>query len=174
MRVYLLCTLLAFWAAVPLFAQDTNFATGPQYLANYGSPMFARSLSTPTLSLGGPPLETGASNATGGLIAGAENRIVPQSQPDAPPAVNLFPIYYGEPQSSVIEISFAETPGEAALSALPASILDTGVWQTTTAEVLPGQGVGVTVGEAAVQNKARAGHANHVYTNTDIDRLHGG
>jgi len=178
MRILFLCTLsftlLAVSAAMPMLAQDTKFPSGPQYLANSGSPMFARSLSTPSLSLEGAPLETGASNATGGLIAGAEDHIVPQSQPDAPPTVNLLPIYYGEPQASVIEISLSETPAASApTSEIPARILDTGVWQTSSAQEVRSQGFGPTVADAAAQNKATAGHANRVYTNADIDRLHG-
>jgi hypothetical protein len=36
-------------------AQDTNFAAGPQYLINYGSPLFLHSIETPSLSLSTPP-----------------------------------------------------------------------------------------------------------------------
>ena len=173
MRVFLFCTLLAFAAVGSVLAQDTNFATGPQYL-NYGSPLFARSLTTPTLSLDGPPLEMGANNATAGLIAGAENRIVTQSQSDTPPAVNLFPIYYGAPEASVVEISFSESTSVLLWpSELPASLLDTGVSQSTSAQTLRGRGYGVTLAEAAAHSKATAAHASRVYTNADIDRLHG-
>jgi hypothetical protein len=162
------CTLLVLSALGTAFAQDTNFATGPQYLMNHGSPFFARSISTPSLSLAGPPLEVGATNATEGLVAGADNR-TPSSrrQPD----VNLFPVYYGAPPASVIEISFPEY-SEPSKGGLPASILDTGVWQMTTAQALRERGYGVTLPEAAAYGKAQIRHATRVYTNADIDRLH--
>ena len=35
-------------------AQDTNFPAGPQYLITFDSPMFARPLATPSLSLNAP------------------------------------------------------------------------------------------------------------------------
>jgi hypothetical protein len=96
-------TLLLLSASGTAFGQDTNFASGPQYLMQ-GSPLFARSISTPSLPLTGPPLDVGASNATENLIAGADNQT---AVPPRPPDVNLFPIYYGETQASVIEISSA-------------------------------------------------------------------
>lgn len=47
MRQTLLFSLLVF--AVPIFAQDTNFPLGPQYLAN-GPSLFLRPIATPSLS----------------------------------------------------------------------------------------------------------------------------
>jgi hypothetical protein len=173
MRIPFVCTLLVFSAIGLSVGQDTNFATGPQYLMTFGSPYFARPISTPSISLAGPPLDVGASNATEGLVAGAENRIVPESQPDVPPVVNLFPIYYGEPAASVIEISFSEYGSELPTRELPASILDTGVLQATTVQALRERGYGVTVAEAASRSKATARHAPRIYTNDDIDRMHG-
>jgi hypothetical protein len=151
--------------------QDTNFATGPQYLMNYGptnpgSPLFAQPISTPSLSLAGPPLDVGASNATESLVAGADNQTASRQ---FEPAADLFPIYYGAPAASVIEIS---SPSEAPSNELPASILDTGVWRITTAQALRERGYGVTLGEAAAQSKAHMGHATHIYTDADIARLH--
>lgn len=161
------CTLLVLSALGMAFGQDTNFATGPQYLA-YGSPLFARPISTPSLSLSGPPLGAGASNATEGLVAGADIQ-TPALQRHAD--ANLFPIYYGAPRASVIEISF---PAEPSSMWLPASILDTGVWQITTAQAREGRGYAVTLVEAAAHGKAHARHATRVYTNDDIARLHSG
>jgi hypothetical protein len=169
MRVSFCCALAVLSAATLVFGQDTNFASGPQYLMN-GSPLFARSISTPSLSLAGPPLETGASNATVRLIAGADNQTA-SPQPAAEP--NLFTIYYGGRPTSVIEISFAE-PSSGSLTEVPASILDTGVSQVTTAQALRQRGYGVTMGGAAAYVKANSGHATRVYTNADIDRLRGG
>jgi len=173
MRVCVGCTLLVLSALGVSFAQDTNFATGPQYLLSQGSPFFARSISTPSLSLSGPALEVGASNATEGLSAGAENRGASLFQPDALPKVDFFSIYYGAPRVSVIEISFPESSGgSSSLIGIPPSIVEAGVWEMTTAQALHDRGYGVTLVEAAAYEKAHTGHATHIYTNADIDRLH--
>src|SRR6202035_701944 len=122
MRVPLFCTLLILSALGMAFGQDTNFAQGPQYLMNQGSPLLARPISTPSLSLNGPSLEVGASNATADLTAGAGSQNVVPPSPDRLPAVNLFPIYYGEPPISVIEISFPQASAESSTPLnLPAS-----------------------------------------------------
>jgi len=171
MRVSLLCTLsgtlLVLSALGMAFGQDTNFPTGPQYLMQ-GSPLFARPISTPSLSLSGQSLEAGASNSTGSLAAGADNETAaPQPHQDA----DLLPIYYGVTRTSVIEISY---PSEPSSNQLPASILDTGVWRLTTAQALRERGYGVTLAEAAAYGKSQARHATRIYSNADIDRLHGG
>jgi hypothetical protein len=156
--------------------QDTNFSSGPQYLLNSdqtknGSVFFARPISTPSMSLAGPPLIIGASNATASLVAGAGNQNVLRPTPDALPNLDLLPVYYGAPPSGVILISFASEPSA---NQLPASVLDTGVWQMTTATALRERGYGVTLVEAAAHGKAQTRHANRIYTNADIDRLHSG
>ena len=164
------------WMIILMFAvgvaaaQDTNFPTGPQYLL-IGSPLFARPISTPTLSLAqmDAPLEVGASNATANLVPGADNEtfaVLPQ--PFQPP--NLLPIYYGVPETNVIEISFRENEEE---TELPASILGTGTVDTTTAQALRERGYGVTLGEAAAFSKSHIRKSRRVYTNQDIERLHG-
>jgi hypothetical protein len=169
MRVSSLCALLVLSTATFVAGQDTDFASGPQYLMN-GSLLFARPLSTPSLSLAGPALEMGASSATDGLTVGADNQ-TPSPQPFTEP--NLFPIYYGRPSTSVIEISFAET-SFAYPTELPASILDTGVSQVTTLQAIRERGHGETLEGAAAYVKTIAGGAARVYTNADIDRLRGG
>lgn len=164
-------TLLTLATIGTAFGQDTNFATGPQYLV-IGSPIFARPISTPSLSLSGPALEAGASSATTGLTTGAGIRTVPPPSADALPAVNFFPIYYGPRPVSVIEISsssFQASPRE-----LPPSLLDSGVWQVTSAQILRERGYGVPLPEAAAYQKSQARHAPRVYTNADLERLHGG
>ena len=173
MRVAYVFTLLIFSAAVLVTGQDTNFGQGPQYLMN-GSPVFARPISTPSIALEGPPLEVGASNATGVLIAGAQNKTVLPPADGALPSINLFPIYYGGAPMSIIDNSSAEPSSEVSLTELPASLLDTGVSQMTTAQALRDRGYGVTLGGTAVYEKAHAARATHVYTNADIDRLHEG
>ncbi|MGA8274254.1 MAG: hypothetical protein WB919_22030 [Candidatus Sulfotelmatobacter sp.] len=168
MRISFCCIAIVF-ALGSAFGQETNFANGPQYLMTSGSPLFARSLSTPSISLSGPPLETGADTATGDLIAGAENRTALPPSAVALPQVDLFPIYYGGAPVSFIEVSMSEAPSQPNL---PASILDTGVWQLTTVQALLELGYGETLVEAAGFNKARMKHATRTYTNADVDRLH--
>jgi hypothetical protein len=158
------------------FGQDTNFSSGPQYLMNSdltknGSLFFARPISTPSISLAEPTLEVGASDATSTLITGAGNQNVLPPTPDALPKMDLLPIFYGPPPARVIEIS---SPSEPSANQLPSSILDVGVWQMTTAKALREHGYGVTLVEAAAYGKAQTRHANRVYTNADIDRLHNG
>jgi len=84
--------------------------------------------------------------------------------------VNFFSFYYGAPY--VIEISFNEE--SSSRRELPASILDPGVWQITTPQALRERGFGVTLPEAAAYGKSHPRHSTHVYTNADIDRVHGG
>jgi hypothetical protein len=180
MRVSL-CSMLFLLSTLGIaFGQDTNFSSGPQYLLN-GSPLFARSISTPSITLTDAPLQVGASNATGVLIAGAGNQTVLPPAPDAPPMMDLFPIYYGPHQPSVIEISFASdlysnqvSSNELSKTELPESILDTGVSEITTVETLHARGYGLSVVEGAAYGKVHMRHANRVYTNADIDRLHSG
>lgn len=170
MRFSLGCAVMVLSVLAIAFGQDTNFPTGPQYLMN-GSSSFARPISTPSISLTSPPLEVGASNATGVLIAGADNQTVLPPTRVALPTIDLFPIYYGTPAASVIEISF---PSEPTANQLSADILDTGVWQMTTPQALRERGYGVTPADAALYSKAHTHHANRVYTNADIDQLHRG
>jgi hypothetical protein len=85
----------------------------------------------------------------------------PQNQPD------LLPIYYGYPMPSVIELVSTE-PKE-----LPPSIVDTGVGGMTNVQSLRERGYGVTLGQTASFWKSHAPHATRVYTNADIERLHG-
>jgi hypothetical protein len=169
------CTLLVLSTQGVALSQDTNFATGPQYLMNYGSPLLAHPISTPSLSLSGPPIEMGASNATGVLSAGAADQNVAPPSPDALPKIDLFPIFYGGPVGENSEMSFSYSAGPSSLSVeIPPSISDSGVSQITTAQTLRERGYGITLGEAAAAGKTRARHANHIYTNDDIARLHGG
>ena len=153
------------------FAQGTNFSAGPQYLMTSGSPLFAKSISTPSISLSGPPLEVGADTATGDLLSGAQNQTSLPPSAVALPQVDLFPIYYGGAPVSVVEVSVTE---ESSPANLPTSILDTGVWQLTTVQSLRELGYGETLVEAAAFNKARMKPATRRYTNADVDRLHGG
>src|SRR5260370_27716302 len=104
MRAPFFCARLVLSTAAFVIGQDTNFASVPQYLMN-GSPLFARSISTPSLSLAGPPLDTGASNATEGLTAGADNQT---ASPRPPAEPNLFTIYYGGGATKAPQIKLSQ------------------------------------------------------------------
>lgn len=154
------------------FAQETNFPNGPQYLITFGSPLFARPISTPSMSLTGPSPDVGASDATEVLIPGARNRtVLPPQAVDLPP-VDFLPIYYGYSPVSLIDLLLSNTSSEAQfLNTLTASSLDTGVLQNTTAQSLRERGYGVTLPEAVAHQKERPHPARRVYTNDDIDKL---
>ncbi|MFZ1140503.1 MAG: hypothetical protein WAN76_15075 [Candidatus Sulfotelmatobacter sp.] len=145
-------------------AQDTNFPVGPQYLVTFGSPMFARPIATPTLWLD-VPLPPIPSLPEVGPVIGNQPYI---ENPELQHEVDLFPIYYGYPMPSVVELTSAEPPRE-----LPASIVDVGVAGITNAQSLREQGYGVPLGDTASFWKAHKPHAPRVYTNADVERLHG-
>lgn len=144
-------------------AQDTNFSVGPQYLMNFGSPMFATPIATPSLSLeaplpGIPKLpEIGPAVENQSYVANSELRH----------EADLFPVYYGYQPVSIIEITSAGPPRE-----LPASITDVGVIGMTDAQSLRERGYGVPVGDTASFWKTHKPHAPRVYTNADVQRLH--
>jgi hypothetical protein len=168
------CTLLVIFAFGLASGQDTDFATGPQYLMNSGSSLFARPISTPTMSIPSTPPQVGADNTTGVLVAGAENQTVLPPLAVALPPLNLFPIFYGEREEGVIEISLPSESTEPSIAAiLSPSILDTGVEQIATAEALRDRGYGIPLAEAASRVKAHSHPAGHIYTNADIYRLQG-
>ncbi|MFZ1007877.1 MAG: hypothetical protein WAN65_13635 [Candidatus Sulfotelmatobacter sp.] len=130
-----------------------------------------RSISTPSLSLAGPALEVGASNATGNLNAGAETQTVGVPEAVALPKANLFPIYYGVPAANVIEISFpAASSKSIARTEIPQSILDIGVGRIIEAQDLWESGYGVTLPEAVAYGKVHIRRATRIYTNADIER----
>ncbi len=144
-------------------AQDTNFSVGPQYLVTSGSPLFARPLATPSLSLG-EPLPGIPNLPEIGPAVENQSYVV---NPESPREPNLLPIYYGYPTISVVEITSAEPP-----RGLPASITDVGVTGMTDAQSLRVRGYGVAVGDVASFWKTHKPHAPRVYTNADIQRLH--
>lgn len=144
-------------------AQDTNFPVGPQYLMNFGSPLFAGPIATPSLSLDAPLPGIPKLPAIGPEVVDQSYLGNPELQHQA----NLFPVYYGYPMISVVEITSTDLPRE-----LPASITDVGVIGMTTAESLRERGYGVPIGYAASFWKTHRPHAKRVYTNADIQRLH--
>lgn len=145
-----------------IFAQDTNFSRGPQYLLTNSSRLFAQPIATPMMSLPSPALEIGASDSTEGLEAGAEDATILLQHP-APP--DLLPIYYG--RKWVNEIRRSSTAENVEL---PASLPGEGV-QVTPTQGLIQWGYGPSLAEAAAQGRAQAHHAGRTYTNEDIDRL---
>jgi hypothetical protein len=156
---FLSCLLLAL--AGICVAQDTNFSVGPQYLMNFGSPLFLQPIATPSLSFAALPAIPAPEEAGGNAQSYTANP-QPQNQ------VDLFPIYYGVPDIGVVEITSTEPP-----RLLPESILNYAV-EVTNARSLRERGYGVTIAEAAAFWKANKKRASHVYTNADIARLNGG
>jgi hypothetical protein len=148
--------------------QSTNFSTGPQYLANFGSPLFLRPISTPSLSLGEAP--PAPPESPSGPVAVVEVAPAPPLVPD------LFRVYYGGPEEiapevsepvSEIEISSANVPSE-----LPASIVNVGVVEVLDAGSLRERGYGIDLGDAAAFWKTHKRQVPRVYTNADVDGLH--
>jgi hypothetical protein len=176
MRLAGLFLLSMVFAAVS-FAQDTNFASGPQYLVTTSSPLFLRPIATPSLSLNVAPVNTFA--ATEEEVA-TESPVVSSSVP-AQAQLDLARVYWGDdwvrhvtgqnastnPSESEIEITSPQTT-----PALPASIVEAGVTRITDEPSLRASGYGLTLGEVSAYWKARRS-APRVYTNADIARLHG-
>jgi hypothetical protein len=157
-----LAGLLLLLCAVGATAQDTNFATGPQYLIPPDA-TFLRPISTPSLSLGTPlpplPSEPETSQPVTNQ-AYVEN-------PGLEHQADLFPIYYGYPRVSTIELT---SPEETA--PLPESLTNFGYAAVTDAQSLRELGYGIPLGDAASYQKAHRLHAPRVFTNADIQRLH--
>jgi hypothetical protein len=132
-RICMYCTLIFISAAA--CGQDTNSATGPQYLITTGAPMLARAISTPSLSFPSPPLEVGADIATARLTAGAESQPVLLPPADALSQVDFFDFFCGTPPLSVIEISFAE-PSVRPIAPIPALFGQGWLWEENAGSIL--------------------------------------
>ena len=96
--------LVIFAFAGLAFAQDTNFAVGPQYLITNGSPLTLHSIATPSLSLGeSRPFESTVSpNET------LAEQVA--SVPSAPSNTFLGGVYWGEHKDAEIVARRLETP----------------------------------------------------------------
>jgi hypothetical protein len=125
--------------------------------------VLARPIVPPTLSLDAPLSPIPSLPQIGPVVD--DQPYVPSPEPQNQP--DLLPIYYGYPMPSVIELVSTE-PKE-----LPPSIVDTGVGGMTNVQSLRERGYGVTLGQTASFWKSHAPHATRVYTNADIERLHG-
>lgn len=154
-------------------AQDSNFSVGPQYLMNYGSPMFMRPIATPTLSLSetapvavaAPEASSSSPSATGNS---AESSAIPQPS-------DLASVYWGDHESATAVETGAliEVSGTAPPTNLPASIFNSGVQETVDAQTLRERGVGVSVSEASAFWKGHRPRAVRVFTNRDVEKFHG-
>jgi len=157
MRLASLSCLLIVLAGVSA-AQETNFPAGPQYLMTSGSPLLAQPIATPSLSFDSGLPSFQSLPQIGPVVENQPFTANPEVQ-----GPNLFPVYYGYPMTSVVEITSAEPP-----RALPASITDVGVIGTTDAQSLRERGYGVPLGENATFWKTHRQRAPRVYTNADV------
>jgi hypothetical protein len=173
MRIHSILALLLLLVGISA-AQDTNFPTGPQYLMTFGSPLFARPIATPSLSLDSPPFpEVGptaavAPSSEAVATTPTERQYLVNLQP------NLFPIFYGQPRLSAVAVSFNEGGEEESASSRPilAGIADSSVVALIDVQSLRERGYGVTLPEAARYRGAHKASAAHHYTNADIERFH--
>jgi hypothetical protein len=164
--------LLTFTGSVA--AQDTNFATGPQYLAIQGSPLFARPISTPSLSL-----ETQMEQPSE-HVAIAESPVEAtappaEAQADRAPRVDFFTFYYASPLAGNFgEAISGQELEPAAERQGPEKTFDVGVSQVMDARSIRLLGSGATLADQSAQQKSRKPTPSHTYTNEDIERLRQG
>ena len=183
-RVIWLFVFLAIPAMVFSQSADTNFSTGPQYLMNSNSPNLLRPIATPSLSLSAPLVAV----PTASPEEGSGEPHTP-AFPDLQTQSQIDRIYWGV--SGIPNRQVAETPSQAIedtaedssvieLSAsqpsqpLPAHLLEVGVTSFADAGSLREHGYGMPLGDVAAIVKANKRPAARVYTNADINRLHGG
>jgi|GEM_PF-806367 len=175
-------------------AQDTNFSTGPQYLASSvtsGSTMLLHPIATPSLSLGEalPPVPGASSEPLS---------VTPEPAPRiAPPSHNLFlgDVLWGDhsaaeildPRITTPTLSLSESlasaptetnetsapASEIQLSStqptrpLPSSIVDVGVTGTAAQSLRP-QDYGAPLGDVASYWKTQKVAAPRAFTNADV------
>lgn len=184
--------------------KDTNFANGPQYLITNGSSIFLHPISTPSLSLSygpqdpyidatdlAPALPPPDQTFLGSVYWGdhPDSQIVGRrlSPPNMTPSEtawymdevtrevgnNLSPISVTPAEESAgpgyVEITSTQLPAN-----LPASLLDVGVTGAEDGMFFREPGSRVPLGDVAAYWKSHKGRAPHTYTNSDINRLHGG
>lgn len=144
-----------------IFAQDTNFPVGPQYLIT-GNSMLLRSISTPTYNLDAPLPPIPDLPQLGEPV---ENQpFIPdplyQNGPD------LYSIYYGYPMPPlVVLVSEEGTP------VIPPSLTEESSGGFIDSHSLIESGYGVPLGEVASYWKAHKQAAARLYANADIQRL---
>lgn len=126
----------------------------------YAAP-FVPLVTTPSITLGSPPLQVGASNATAGNVAGAANATL-SIDTSGPSATFAPPMWYGQ-------------------AASPESGPEAGEETTSTPSAGPQTEQGFQFGVATFQSsygvarlaawQRQLGRAKRVYTNADIARL---
>jgi len=144
--------------------QEASFPSGPQYLIISGSPLFFHSIATPTMNLDAPLPSVPPPISQNAAEVSASPTVAVTLNP-----AGLEQIYWGKSTETVVEISSVEPAAP-----LPASIVGDGVTGMTDSSSLRERGYGLTLAEIAALSKAHKGHAKHVYTNEDLERLHGG
>lgn len=154
---FLVLTLLPFAAA-----QDTNFAQGPQYLSTTMSTSIIRSIATPTMFLDAPLAPMTDLPQIGPPV---ENQAYVE-EPLLAHQADLFPIYYGYPPVSVVELASTEESVP-----VPDSLNELGYATNTTAQALRQRGYGAPLGDTATYWKQHKAQAPRVFTNADIQRL---
>lgn len=156
-------------------AQDTNFASGPQYLLT-GSPLLAHDLATPSISLNAPlppiPPSSISTPETATEMPFTTNPLL-EHQADLIPIYYGTPNYYGVENASVVEISFSEGTTESA-AALPPSIVENGVTQFVDPQLLHARGYGIPLGDVAAYWKTHKLPAQRKYTNETVKGIHPG
>jgi hypothetical protein len=156
------------------FAQDTNFSSGPQYLAAPGSsPQILQSIATPSLDLNAPSANPPV----------FENEFPAEQPPSTGPEArtDFARIYWTGPtlpenvsQQASQVAQTSEGVNQEPANTLPAAFVNVGVWATVTPQSLRELGYGESLAQAAAYWKAHKTPVSHVYTNTDIQRLPGG
>lgn len=155
--------------AAPASAQETNFSSGPQYLSIQGSPLFARPISTPSLSL-----ETSLVQPADHTGSEAEVEQSVEDELKRLPPLDFYSIYYSPPRVDEIVISSHDTGAASTTVQIPASIFNSGVTLAMDPQTLfPGGSIS-DLAEAAAQAKARRSSPLRIYTNRDIERLRQG
>lgn len=156
----LLCVLV-----LPAAAQDTNFPSGPQYLMTNSSPLFARQISTPSLSfpteLEQPTDHTGSETLQQEYV---------QDQLNELPPLNYYLLDYAPPILGVAEVGSPNSANQETQE-LPPNFFDTGIGQMLTPQQMRQMGYGLTLAQAAAQAREHKTAPTHVYTNEDIERL---
>lgn len=150
-------------------AQETNFSSGPQYLVPGGvSPQFLHSIATPSLDLNAPPANPPV----------FENEFPAEQPPSTGPEAqtDYARIYWtgpALPQNVSEQVSEIELTSQEAARTLPADFLDVGVTAFADPQSLREFGYGESVAQDAAYWKAHKTRVAHIYTNADIQRLHG-
>jgi len=141
-------------APVPSGVTSQTYFSNVYWGDHTASEIESRRISTPTLSL--------SETAVNASATASETEMAPTNSTALPAA----PV---QSATSVIEISSAEFPRP-----LPASIFDAGVTGMTNAQSLRERGFGIPLGEVAAYWKSHKPNAARIFTNRDIQRMHGG